>query len=119
MAVSMGIQLALDLGSCSRGPLAFDLGSQLAQGALWFSKGASLTLDLGNIATSRGQLALDRGPHLYPVAMVSEEAPLTLDLEPIALGADCLLIWSPCQIKPLERACLLSDVTWQPLSVKR
>ena len=48
MAVSKGTTLALDLGtpSCSRGPLAFDLGPQLAQGAP-SSKGASLTLDLG------------------------------------------------------------------------
>ena len=27
--------------------------------------------------------------------MVSERAPLTLDLEPLALGAHCLLIWNP------------------------
>ena len=49
MAVSKGIVLALDLGipSCSRGPLDFDLGHQLAQGAPGSSKGASLTIDLG------------------------------------------------------------------------
>ena len=27
--------------------------------------------------------------------MVSEGAPLTLDLEPLALGAHCLLVWIP------------------------
>ena len=49
MAVSKGIALALDLGtpSCSRGPLAFDLGHQLAQGTPGSSKEASLTIDLG------------------------------------------------------------------------
>ena len=49
MAVSKGIALAVDLGtpSCSRGPLAFDLGYQLAQGAPVSSKGASLTIVLG------------------------------------------------------------------------
>ena len=49
MAVSKGIALALDLGtpSCSRGPLDFDLGHQLAQGAPGSSKRASLTIDLG------------------------------------------------------------------------
>ena len=49
MTVSKGIALALDLGtsSCSRGPLDFDLGHQLAQGVLGSSKGASLTIDLG------------------------------------------------------------------------
>ena len=36
------------------------------------------------------------GLHLAPGAMVSEGALLTLDLEPLALGAHCLLIWSPC-----------------------
>ena len=48
MAVSKGIVLDLDLGtpSCSRGPLAFDLGHQLAQGVPGSSKGASLTIDL-------------------------------------------------------------------------
>ena len=48
MAASKGIALALDLGppSCSRGPLDFDLGDQLAQGAPGSSKGASLTFDL-------------------------------------------------------------------------
>ena len=48
MVVSKGTTLALDLGTptCSMGPLAFDLGPQLAQGAP-SSKGASLTLDLG------------------------------------------------------------------------
>ena len=49
MAVSKGIALALDLGtpSCSRGPLDFDLGHQLAQGAPGSSKGDSLTIDVG------------------------------------------------------------------------
>ena len=48
MAVSKGIALAIDLGTPSffRGPLAFDLGPQLAQGTPWSSKG-TLTIDLG------------------------------------------------------------------------
>ena len=51
MAVSKVIALALDLRapSCSMNPLAFDLGTQLAQGAPSSSIGASLTLDLGNL----------------------------------------------------------------------
>ena len=95
MAVSKGIVLLLDLGapSCSRGPLAFDLDPQ---GDLGSSKGASLTLDLGNLTCSMDQLAVDMGPHLGPGAMVSEGSQLTLDLEPLALGAHCLLIWSLC-----------------------
>ena len=49
MSVSKGIALALDLGtrSCSRDPLAFDMGPHLAQVAPGSSKRASLTLDLG------------------------------------------------------------------------
>ena len=49
MSVSKEIALALDLGtpSCFWGPLDFDLGHQLAQGAPGSSKGASLTIDLG------------------------------------------------------------------------
>ena len=49
MTVSKGIAFALDLGipSCSRSPLDFDLGHQLAQGTSGSSKGASLTIDLG------------------------------------------------------------------------
>ena len=41
MAVSKGIELALDLGtpSCFRGPLDFDLGHQLSQGAQGLPKG--------------------------------------------------------------------------------
>ena len=79
MAVFKGIALAVDSGthSCSSGTLAFDVWPQLAQGALGSSKGAYLTVDLGT------SLALGA-------------APLTLDLEPLALGAHCLLIWGPC-----------------------
>ena len=49
MALSKGTALALDLvtPSCSRGPLAFDLGLQFTQGVPGSSKGASLTIDLG------------------------------------------------------------------------
>ena len=49
VAVSKGTVLARDLGtpSSSSGPLAFDLGHQLAQEAPESSKGASLTIDLG------------------------------------------------------------------------
>ena len=49
MAVSKGIVLALDLGtpSCSKDPLLFNMGLQLAQGAPGSSKGALLTPDLG------------------------------------------------------------------------
>ena len=49
MIVSKGIALAFDLGTphCFRGPLAFDMGPQFAEGALGSSKGASLTLNLG------------------------------------------------------------------------
>ena len=43
-----------------------------------------------------GQLALDMEPCLAPGAMVSEGAPLTLELEPLVLEAHYLLIWSPC-----------------------
>ena len=98
MAVSKGIVLALDLGtsSCSKGRLAFDLEPQSSQGALRSSKGSSLTLDLGNLACSRGQLPVDMGPHLGPGVMASEGAQLTIDLEPLAQGANCLLIWGPC-----------------------
>ena len=97
MAISKGIALTLDLGtpSCSRVPLTFDLGPQLAKGAPGSSIGASLTPDLGNLTCSRGQLALD-WPYLGPGAMVSKEAPLILDLDPLAIGANCLLIWSSC-----------------------
>ena len=35
-------------------------------------------------------------PYLGPGAMVSKGAPLTLDLDPLAMGANCLLIWSSC-----------------------
>ena len=98
MAISKGIALTLDLGtpSCSRVPLTFDLGPQLAKGAPGSSIGASLTPDLGNLTFSRGQLALDMGPYLGPGAMVSKEAPLILGLDPLAIGANCLLIWSSC-----------------------
>ena len=60
MAVSKGIALALDLGtpSCCRGPLTFDLGPQVAQGAPWSSKGASLTIDLGISLALRANLVL-------------------------------------------------------------
>ena len=44
---------------------------------------------------SRGQLALDMGPHLASGAMVFKGAQLTLDLEPLAVWAHCILIWSP------------------------
>ena len=49
MAVSKRIALALDIGTpfCFRGPLDFDLGHQLAQGAPGSSKGASLNIALG------------------------------------------------------------------------
>ena len=61
MAVSKGIVLALDLETpvLLWGPLAFDLGPQLAQRAPGSSKWALLTLDLGNLTCSRGQLAFD------------------------------------------------------------
>ena len=97
MAVSKGFALALDLDtpSHSTGPLAFDLGPQLAQGTLGSSIGASLTFDLGNLACSMGHVVFDMGPHLAPAATVSEGAPFTLGLEPLALGAHLLLIWSP------------------------
>ena len=38
--------------------------------------------DLGNLACSRGQLAVDMGPNLGPEVMVSEGTQRTLDLEP-------------------------------------
>ena len=37
-------------------------------------------------------------PHPGTGAMTSEGAPLTLDLDPPALGAHYLLIWSPCML---------------------
>ena len=58
------------------------LEAQQSPGALWSSKGASLTLNLGSLACSSGQLAVDMGPHLGSGAMASEGAQLTLDLEP-------------------------------------
>ena len=35
------------------------------------------------------------GPYLAPGAVVSEGATLTLDLEPLPLGVNYLLIWRP------------------------
>ena len=60
------------------------------------SKGITFALDLGTPSCSRGPLTLDVGFNPAPGAMVPDGAPLTLDLEPLALGAHCLLIWSPC-----------------------
>ena len=51
------------------------------------------------------------GLHQAPGAMASEGAPLTLDLEPLALGAHCLLIWSPCLF---HGAPLALDLGLQP-----
>ena len=98
MAVSKGIAFAPALGSspCYRVALAFDLGPQLAQWVPGSSKKAPLTLNLGNLACSRDQLAHDMRPHLAPGAMVSEGAQLTLYSEPLAIGAHCLLIGSSC-----------------------
>ena len=64
IAVSKGIALALDLGtpSCSRSPLAFDLGHQLAQEAPGSSKGASLTLYLGTSLALGANWLLVWGP---------------------------------------------------------
>ena len=66
MVVSKGIVLALDLGT----PLALVVHWLLIwnpsnlKGAPGSFKGTSLTLDLGNLACSRGQLAVDMGPLL-------------------------------------------------------
>ena len=68
------------------------------------SKGLALALDLGTPSCSRGQLALDMWPHLPPGAKKPEGAPLTLDLEPLALGAYCFFIWSPCLLHGAPRA---------------
>ena len=40
-------------------------------------------------------MALDMGHHLPPGAMISEGGPITLDLEPLALGAHFFIL-SPC-----------------------
>ena len=97
MAVSKGITLALDLGtpSCSRGPLAFDLGPQLAQGAPGSSKGASFTIYLGTSLALGANLLLIWGS-IELQGLWYPGAPLTIALEPLALGAHCLLISSPC-----------------------
>ena len=51
------------------------------------------------------------GPQLNPGVMVYEGAQLTLDLEPLTLGAHCSLIWSPCL---LHGARLVLDLGPQP-----
>ena len=96
MAVTKGIALALDLGTsiCSRGPLAFDLGPQLAQGVPGSSEGASLTIDLGTSLALGANLLLTWGS-IELQGLWYPGAPLTIALEPLALGVHCLLIWSP------------------------
>ena len=54
-----------------------------------------MSIDLGTLASSRGQLALDMAPHLAPGAMVSEGASLALDLERLSLGATLSLDLEP------------------------
>ena len=56
--------VALDLGtpSCSGGPLASDLGPQLAQRASGSFKGASLTIDLGTSLALGFNWVLKWGP---------------------------------------------------------
>ena len=85
MAVSKGIVLALDLGtpSCSRGPLAFDLGPQLAQGAPGSSKGASLTIDLGTCLALGANLLLIWGS-IELQGLWYPGAPLTIALDKAA-----------------------------------
>ena len=97
MAVSKGIALALDLGttSCSKGPLAFDLVPQLAQWAPGSSEGASLTIGLGTSLALGANLLLI-WVSIEPQGLWYRGAPLTIALEPLALGAHCHLIWSPC-----------------------
>ena len=46
-----------------------------------------MSIDLGTLACSRGQLALDMAHHLASGAMVSEGASLALDLERLSFGA--------------------------------
>ena len=81
-------------------------------GPMAVSKGIVLTLDLRNLACSRGHLAVDMGLHLGPGAMVSGGlSPLALDLQPLALGVHRLLIWIPCL---LHGAPLVIDLGTQP-----
>ena len=44
----------------------------------------------GTLLALGAHLTLDMGLHLASEAMVFEESPLTLDLEPLAREADCL-----------------------------
>ena len=94
MAVSKGIALALDLGtpSCFRGPLASDLGPQLAQRAPGSFKGASLTIVLGTSLAVGANLFLIWGS----IELQGLWYPGARFLEPLALGAHWLVIWSPC-----------------------
>ena len=79
MAVSKEIALGLDLGtpSCSRGPLDFDLGRQLAQGVPGSSKWASLTIDLGSSLALRANWLLIWGS-IWPQGLWYPKEPHSL-----------------------------------------
>ena len=97
MAVSEEIALALDLGTpyCSIGAHWLLIWGPFSSKGTRALQGGLADSLIRNPSRSEGQLAPDIGPYLVPGGMVSEVAPLTVDLEPLALGAHCILIWSP------------------------
>ena len=94
MAVSNEIALALGLGttSCSRGPLAFNLGPQLTRA----------------LACSRGPMTLGLHSGLYLGALLALETSKALDLELLLAPCSIGSIWGP-------RALRLYGTQWIPI----